>query len=166
AQHRNGRHKEGGEKMREDLAGVEPAVHKSGISVPYHWWAGETASRFFTAIRDEQKIMGIRCARCGKVFLPPRKTCPSCFSQNEEWVPLSTEGELISFTVARRQLAALPRKVPVIYGLIKLDGADTALLHMLGEVDPSEVRIGMRVAAKFSDNRTGSIMDIDYFTPV
>lgn len=152
--------------MTDEFAGVEPAVYRSGINVPYHWWAGETATRFFAAIRDERKIMGTKCSQCGKVFLPPRKTCIHCFTRNEEWVALSSEGELVSFTVARRQLAALPKKTPVIYGLIKLDGADTALLHMLGEVDPSKVKIGMRVAAKFSDERKGSIMDIDYFKPV
>ncbi len=152
--------------MKEDFAGVEPAIYKSGISVPYHWWAGETASRFFTAIRDEQKFVGVKCLKCGKVYLPPRKTCPTCFRENEEWVELSTEGEVVSFTVARRQFAAMPKKAPVIYGLIKLGGADTAMLHMLGEVEPSSVRIGMRVCAKFSENRSGSIMDIEYFKPV
>ena len=152
--------------MTDELAGVEPQVYKSAINVPYHWWAGETATTFFAAIRDERKIMGTRCSKCGKVFLPPRKTCIYCFTHNEEWVALSSEGELVSFTVARKQLAALPKEAPVVYGLIKLDGADTALLHMLDEVDPSNVRIGMRVAAKFADERTGSIRDIAYFKPV
>ena len=152
--------------MTDHLAGVEPAVHRSGIRVPYQWWAGETATRFFTAIRDEQKVMGTQCSTCGRVFLPPRKNCPSCFGRNEKWVTLSPEGELVSFTVARRQFAALPKKVPIIFGLVKLDGADTALLHMLGEVDPSDVRIGMRVRAKFADDRKGRITDIEYFKPV
>ncbi len=152
--------------MKDEFAGVEPAVYKSAINVPYHWWAGETATRFFAAIRDEQKIYGTGCSKCGKVFLPPRKTCINCFTHNEEWVALSHEGELLSFTVARRQLAALPAKAPVIYGLIKLDGADTALLHMLGEVAPSDVKIGMRVIAKFAREPKGAITDIDYFKPV
>jgi len=152
--------------MTDEFAGVEPAVYKSAINVPYHWWAGETATRFFSAIRDEQKIMGTKCSKCGKVFLPPRKTCIMCFTDAEEWVACANEGELVSFTVARKQLAALPKEAPVIYGLIKIDGADTALLHMLGEVDPSQLKIGMRVAAKFADERTGTILDIDYFKPV
>ena len=151
--------------MADDLAGIEPAVYKSGISVPYQWWAGETATRFFAGIRDEQKIMGTKCSKCARVFLPPRKICPSCFSHNEEWVTLSPEGELISFTVARRQLAALRRNTPIIFGLIKLDGADTALLHYLDEVDQGQIRIGMRVKARFADERTGGIGDIAHFRP-
>ena len=152
--------------MTDQLAGVEPAVYRSGISVPYQWWAGETATRFFAAIRDEQKIMGTECSTCKRVFLPPRSTCPSCFTRNETWRDLSPEGELVSFTVARKQLAALPKKAPVIFGLVKLDGADTALLHTLGEVSPSEVKIGMRVRAKFAAERTGKITDIEYFKPI
>jgi len=152
--------------MTHHLAGIVPELYRSGIGVPYQWWAGETATRFFVAIRDEKKIMGTKCAKCARVFVPPRKTCPSCFIPNEQWVTLSPEGELISFTVARKQLAALPRKAPVIFGLVKLDGADTALLHMLGEMDPADVKIGMRVCAKFAENRKGGITDIEYFKPV
>jgi len=152
--------------MDDSFEGIEPLVYQSGISVPYSWWAGETASRFFTTIRDEKKIMGTRCGKCGKGFVPPRKTCPTCFTKNEEWVELSDEGELLSFTVVRRQLAALPDKAPVCFGLIKLDGADTAMLHKLGEVDPADVKIGMRVKAKFAERRQAKITDIEYFKPV
>jgi hypothetical protein len=102
------------------------------------------------------------------VFLPPRKVCPSCFTENKEWVNVSDEGTVLSFTVARRQFAAIPRdkKVPVIWGLIKLDGADTALLHYLDDVKPEDVTIGMRVKAVFSDVRKGAIRDISHFKPV
>jgi uncharacterized OB-fold protein len=152
--------------MEQELNKWEPLVHKSQINVPYDWWAGETAERFFAGIRDEQKLFGTRCANCNKVFVPPRKTCPECFSEETNWVEISPEGDLVSFTVARKQLAALPKKAPVIFGLIKLDGADTALLHMIGEVDPGKVKIGMRLVAKFSDDRKGGILDIEYFRPV
>ena len=43
--------------------------------------------------------------------------------------------------------------------------ADTALLHYLDEVDPEQIRIGMRVKAKFADQRTGGIGDIAHFRP-
>lgn len=151
--------------MTDEFKGIEPAIHHSGIKVPYSWWAGDTASRFYIAIRDERKILGTRCKVCGKVFVPPRQTCPVCFVANEEWVELSDEGELISFTVARRKLAAMPFDPPVVYGLVKLDGADTALLHVV-DVAPDRVAIGMRVKAKYAEDRNGGICDIEGFTPV
>jgi uncharacterized OB-fold protein len=147
------------------MSNVEPMVYRSGINVPYDWWAGETASRFFIALRDEQKILGTRCGSCRKVFVPPRKTCPQCFGEEMSWEEVGPEGEVLTFTVARRQLASLPRKVPVLFGLIRLDGADTGLLHLLGEVAPEGLRAGMRVRAVFSETRAGNIMDIAYFAP-
>lgn len=145
---------------------VEPMVHESRISVPYHWWAGETASRFFISLRDEQKILGTKCAQCGKTFVPPRKTCPTCFTLNEEWKEISPQGTLVTYTVVRRHLASLPKKPPIIYGLIHLEGADTSLLHIISEVKPEKVKIGMKLQAKFASERKGTIFDIEYFRPV
>jgi uncharacterized OB-fold protein len=144
---------------------VAPMVYHSRISVPYSWWAGETASRFFATLRDECKIIGLRCNDCGKTYVPPRKTCPTCFTPNSQWIEVADTGTVISHTVVRRQLAALPKPVPVIFGLVKLDGADTALLHYLEEIDPAVLRIGLRVKACFAEERTGSINDIACFRP-
>lgn len=151
--------------MADVFKGIEPMVYKSRISVPYHWWAGETASRFLIALRDERKILGTRCTGCGKTYLPPRKNCPSCFEAAMDWVECAREGTVLAFTVARRQLASLPRKVPVIFVLVRLDGADTALLHYLEGVDPGSVRIGMRVAARFAQERGARMQDIECFVP-
>jgi uncharacterized OB-fold protein len=145
--------------------GVEPMVYESGISVPYNWWAGDTASRFFVGLRDEQKIWGTRCASCGVVRVPPRKACPVCFHSQSDWIEVSAEGMVKTFTIARRQLAALKQSVPVIFGLIRLDGADTSLLHCIGDVSPEAVQIGMRVKAKYSEIRRGEIRDIACFVP-
>lgn len=154
--------------MSDQFQGIAPMVYSSKINVPYSWWAGDTASKFYISLRDEKKIMGTKCGACNKVFLPPRKICPSCFTENAEWVHISDEGSVLSFSVARRPFAAIPhhRKVPVIWGLIKLDGADTAMLHYLGDIAPENVAIGMRVKAVFSDVRKGTIHDILHFKPV
>jgi len=152
--------------MSDIFKGVEPMILKSKINVPYHWWAGETASKFLVGLRDEQVIMGTKCGRCGKVYIPPRKACPVCFGGETEWVKLSGEGTVVSFTVTRRQLASLPKKTPVIFALIKLDGADTAMLHYLGDVKPEDVKIGMRVKAKFAGERKARMQDIEHFAPV
>lgn len=154
--------------MSDQFKGIEPMVYGSKINVPYSWWAGDTASRFFVSLRDEKKITGTKCGACGRVFIPPRKVCPACFTENGEWVDVSGEGTVVSFSVARRQFAAIPhdKKAPVIWGLIRLDGADTALLHYLGDVKPEDVSIGMRVQAVFAETRKGTIRDISHFKPV
>ncbi|MNT99078.1 hypothetical protein D3C72_2418330 [compost metagenome] len=55
--------------------------------------------------------------------------------------------------------------LPYVVGLIKLDGADTALVHYLGEVVPEAVKVGMRVRAVLAEERHGNIWDIRYFRP-
>jgi len=154
--------------MSDQFKGIDPMVYKSKINVPYSWWAGDTATGFFVSLRDRKKITATKCVSCGKVFVPPRKSCPDCFTEKTEWVDVSDEGTVVSFAVSRRQFAAIPKnkKAPVIWGLIRLDGADTALLHYLDGVTPEGIRIGMRVKAVFSESRKGTIRDISHFKPV
>jgi len=151
--------------MADIFDGIEPMVYKSKIRVPYSWWAGDTASVFLTSLRDRKVIQGKKCAQCNKVYVPPRKACPACFKETE-WVAVSDTGTVLSYTVVRKKLAALPKDPPVIYGLIKLDGADTAMLHFLGDVVPEKLAVGMRVKAKFSEQRSATIRDIEYFAPI
>jgi hypothetical protein len=60
-------------------------------------------------------------------------------------------------------------KTPTIPAVIEMDSANNAgFLHLLGEVKPEEVKLGMRVKAVWVDpaQRKGSITDIKYFKPV
>lgn len=135
----------------------EALVYESRIKVPYRWSAGETGTRFLTELRDRSKLVGLRCPRCGKVRVPPRRHCPECFVRCQDWVEVGPGGELVSFTQASQG---------PLYGLVKLDGADTALLHLLGGCGLSELRRGLRVEAVFESRRRGSILDLRHFRPV
>jgi uncharacterized OB-fold protein len=154
-----------GSLMSNPFHTIEPMVYRSRISVPYTWWAGETAGRFLTSLRDERVILGTRCDGCDRVFVPPRKTCPTCFTANETWLPVGPAGTVVAYTVARRQLAAIRQKVPVVFALVRLDGADTAILHTIAATDPGRVSIGMRVKACFSDQADSTMAAIAHFEP-
>ncbi|MCX8124760.1 MAG: Zn-ribbon domain-containing OB-fold protein [Spirochaetes bacterium] len=152
--------------MEDIFKGIEPQVYKSQIGVPYQWWAGETASKFFIALRDEHKILGNQCPQCGKVFCPPKKTCPYCYIDTKEWKEVGPKGKVVTYTVVYRQLAALKKNVPVAFGLIQLDGADNAMLHYIGDTDPKNIKIGMEVEAVFAEEKKASIEAILHFRPV
>jgi uncharacterized OB-fold protein len=83
----------------------------------------------------------------------------------DEWVELSGKGTLDTFTVVRYREPYQPKEPPIVYGIIKLDGADTGLPHIIGEADPAQVKIGMRLEPVFKDEREASLLDIDYFKP-
>jgi uncharacterized OB-fold protein len=59
---------------------------------------------------------------------------------------------------------------PEIPAVIDIDGTQPSagIMHMLGEVQPDEIEIGIRVQAvwKPPEDREGSILDIRYFKPV
>jgi len=144
----------------------EPLVVEGKLEIPFKYYAGAQASKFFTELRDNKKILGVRCAKCKKVYFPPRTTCTWCFSKLDELVELGTQGELLSYTVVHYSESIHPVKAPFVYGIIKLDGADTGLAHLIGEVNFDDLRIGMRVEAVFRKERKGNILDIEYFKPV
>lgn len=148
--------------MKEWLKDVEPLTLKGQISVPYTWWVGETGSRFLISLRDDQKILGTKCGKCGTVYVPGRKNCGHCFVDMNEWVNVADEGVIEGFTIVHYSQVVQPVKPPFAYALIKLDGADVGFLHLIKK-DLDKLKKGLRVKAKFKAERTGSILDIDSF---
>jgi len=148
--------------MADWIEGVEPLTFTGQIAVPYSWWVGETGSRFLIALRDGKKILGSRCGKCGKVYVPPRKNCGACFEEIDEWVEAGNEGEVRSYTTVRFPFKLHPVKPPFAYALIKLNGADVSLLHVVTD-NLDALKKGARVRAKFSEKRTGHILDIESF---
>ncbi len=148
------------------LEGLEPAVEHQELKVPYRYSMGPTASKFFAEIRDNKMIMGIRCPQCNLVYVPPRSTCGRCFSLLEEWKEIGSRGTLQAYTRVRYQTPVQPVPAPFVYGIIKLEGADTGLPHLVGGLEGKEPRIGMALQAVFKENRAGNMLDIVYFQPV
>jgi uncharacterized OB-fold protein len=127
---------------------------------------GAIDSRFFAEIRDNRRIMGVRCPECNITYVPPRINCRECFNELSEWVEVGKEGELVTYTVVHQPGIRQPMETPYTLGIILLDGASTGLVHCLGEVNPRQVKIGMRVQAVLKQEREGNIKDIEYFKPI
>jgi uncharacterized OB-fold protein len=51
------------------------------------------------------------------------------------------------------------------WALIKLDGADTAMLHIVDAGNIDAMSTGMRVKARWADERVGYMTDITCFEP-
>lgn len=152
--------------MENWLEGLEPVVGRQVIKVPYRYNMGKVGSKFFVAIRDHKKIFGIRCPKCRITYVPPRSTCGKCFNLLQDWIEVSDQGTLETFTIVNYSTTVQPVAAPLIYGIVKLEGADTGLAHLIGETDPGKLRIGMRLKAVFKDERRGNMLDILYFKPL
>jgi uncharacterized OB-fold protein len=153
--------------MKKDFDTSDCYTIEGKLALPYTYFAGRVGSAFITAIRDKQKIMGVRCNACGKVFVPPRQTCEQCMEDiRNNWVELKNTGEVVNFTVVRYNDKHLPRKAPFVLAMIKLDGADTPMTHIVEGIDPDKVKEGLKVKAVFAKQTTNTILDIDHFIPL
>jgi hypothetical protein len=153
-------------RVTEKLEGKDVWLYHGQIYIPNTYSAGAVGSRFLIELRDNKRIMGIRCPTCNRVYVPARSVCKDCFAQLNEWVEVSDKGTLLTYTVCHQPNRVQPMEPPLVYGIIQLDGADNGFVHMLGEVDPEQLRIGMRVQAVFKEKREASILDLKYFKPL
>lgn len=150
---------------------TEPFEVDQHIAASSRYYAGQAGSAFYIALRDEKKILGSPCKTCGVVYWPPRTTCGRCFSELKvaDMIPLGPEGTLETFTrVTYREPVhppIEPENAPIIYGIIRLDGADTGLTHLIGEVPFDDLKPGLRMTPVFAEERKGNILDIKYFKP-
>ena len=153
-------------RVTEKLEGKDVWLYHGQIYIPNTYSAGAVGSRFLIELRDNKRIMGIRCPTCNRVYVPARSVCKDCFAQLNEWVEVSDKGTLLTYTVTHQATRVQPMEPPLVYGIIQLDGADNGFVHMLGEVEFEQLRIGMRVQAVFKEKREASILDIKYFKPL
>lgn len=145
---------------------VEPVSTPGLLAAPYRKSVGKVASRFFAELRDNAVCKATRCRSCNRVYMPPTSVCSKCFSRIDEWVELNGAGTVRSYTVVHYTEPAQPYPPPLTYAIIDLDGADTGMVHMLGEVEEDQIEIGMRVEPVFRLNREGNMLDIKYFRPM
>lgn len=127
-------------------------------------------SRFFRALKDERRILGTRCPRCGVVWCPPRVDCSNCY-QPAEWLEMPQEGTVRAATYCYYVPSnySLHRYItmPYVLALVQLDGASTALncqVHV-PRVVVGAVPAGTRVRAVFRERREGRLTDL-YFVPI
>ena len=118
-------------------------------------------SRFFIELKDNKKIMGTKCPKCGIVFCPPTADCPKCWEPTE-WIEVGPKGTLLHYTVIGLPPLFVKKEVPYTLGFVKFDGADTGIMCFIDETDLKKLKSGLRVEAVFKEERNGLITDIDY----
>ena len=148
-------------EFRSAVGGVD---HRLGAK--YSWDAGVAVGRFLDGLRGG-KILGRECRRCERVLVPPRMFCERCFRETDAWIEVEHTGTVQTYSICHVSWDMQPLDPPEIPAVIAVDGSDGGFLHMLGEVEPDEVRIGMEVEAVWKPvgERIGSILDIAHFRP-
>ena len=145
--------------MSEPVTMVDTPIHLS-----YTYTPGVAASRFLRSVEKGQ-LMGQRCPRCSKVYVPPRGSCSMCGVATEEEVRLPGTGTVASFAIVSLPDPRLPS--PYVTAWVLLDGADITSMFLIQEVDANEVRLGMRVEPVWVDEKDfePNLGNIKYFRP-
>lgn len=143
---------------------IEPMTQRQVMEFPYKHSTGPVVGRFLAGLKAQRQIWGQRVPG-GAVVVPPQGYSEWDGSAAAEWVPVADEGTVVAVARVWQPVERLhPFSEPFAYILVRLDGADTALLHV-AKTDHEHVRIGSRVRADWlpDDERRGSIWDIREF---
>ncbi|SEE10561.1 hypothetical protein SAMN04488550_3847 [Gordonia malaquae] len=122
---------------------------------------GPVLSQFALALRDG-RIVGSRGSD-GRVSVPPTEFDPTTGAATSDIVDVASVGTVQTWTWQPSPSPEQPLDQPFAWALIKLDGADTALLHAVAADSASELSTGARVHAVWREVRTGRIDDISHF---
>lgn len=134
----------------------------------YAWDTGIAIGNYLASLK-KGAILGARCRICRKTVVPPRVVCEWCFRPMHSYVELQDTGIVNTFSLCYVTWDVQRIETPEIPAVIEIDGASPGhgILHRLGDIDPKDVRIGMRVKAIWlpEAERRGAITDIQYFKP-
>jgi uncharacterized OB-fold protein len=141
-------------------------------NLAYAWDDGVAIGRYLKELK-RGRIMAKRCRKCDRVMLPPRMFCERCWRTTDEWVPVEDTGTVNTFAISHVDWAARPIPKGQRFftpAVIEIHGASQGmgLLHLLDEVEPEKIFIGMGVKAVWRPEaeRVGAITDIKYFRPL
>lgn len=106
----------------------------------------------------EKRLLIRKCNACGQLHFMPRYLCPTCWSDQLEWVQAKGTGSIHSFTVIRRApLNCFASRVPYVVALIDLDEGPRMVANVQGD-DALSVQIGDRVEVIFEDRGEGAMV--------
>lgn len=128
------------------------------VSFDYTRSVGPVLGRFLTGLR-ERRIVGGRLSD-GRVIVPPPEFDPISHVAVGDFVDLPDTGVVTSWTWVSEPVKGQPFDRPFAFALITIDGADGPWLHAVDVASPEDISTGMRVRARWAEERTGLITDL------
>ena len=110
----------------------------------------------FQQFLNEAQLMGVKCADCARIYLPPRAICSNCQGADLAWTPLSGRGRLAAFTsiyIAPTFMVeqGYGRENPYLTGIVALDEGMQISARILG-LDPAHPDV----------DTIGSALEVDF----
>ncbi|MFF9557868.1 Zn-ribbon domain-containing OB-fold protein [Streptomyces albus] len=134
------------------------------VEFPFTRSLGPVQSAFLTGLR-ERTVLGAR-GTDGRILVPPTEYDPVTAEEIRDLVEVAPTGTVTTWSWNAAPRGGQPLQHPFAWVLVRLDGADTALLHALDAPGgPDSVSTGMRVRIRWAEHRGGAITDIACFEP-
>ena len=122
-------------------------VHEIPISRLQKFWDG----------LKKGKILTTRCKSCGALYFPPAADCSQCLTSNMDWVELSGEATVKTFTYVSIRPETFQQTTPYIVAIGELKEGVRVLAWLTG-IDPSEVKVGMKVKLVAKTTADGNLL--------
>lgn len=134
------------------------------LAYDYRRSVGPVLGRFFTDLRDRRFTANRTVA--GRVLCPPMEHDPDTGAATApDFLEVGPAGTITSWSWVASPRAKHPLSRPFAWALIRLDGADTALLHAVDAGSESRLRTGLRVVPRWRAETRGEIGDVECFEP-
>jgi uncharacterized OB-fold protein len=103
----------------------------------------------------EGKVYATRCCKCGKLYFPPSADCPHCICSELNWIELSNEAEIETFThiVVRPTTFSQLKPYTVAIGRLK---EGVKVLAWLTGFKLSQINVGMKARLVAKSTQEGS----------
>ena len=112
--------------------------------------------KFFDGLR-RNVLYGVKCRRCGARYFPPRARCSSCGSEDVEWVEVSKNGRLLSFTVVNVKPESFQKFPDYIVGLAEMDDGFRVLTWVKCD-DHRKLRRNMRIKIEIGEREEDGVL--------
>ena len=143
-----------------------PLVEHHVLEYPggYTRSVGPALSRYFTGLRSG-RIVGVRTAD-GRVMVPPTEYDPETGGALDEFVEVGPAGVVEAWTwVADPTPGKHHLGKPFAFALVRPDGADVPMVHVVDVGGPDAMSVGMRVMPRWAPERVGYVTDLDAWVP-
>jgi hypothetical protein len=99
----------------------------------------------------EHRLVVQRCTACQHTRLPPAPVCSKCRSADSDWQEVSGRGEVYTYTLVHRPMAA-EQTLPFVIAVVALEeSGGLRMMSNIVDVDPNDVEIGMKVELVWED---------------
>src|SRR5438552_7700888 len=142
-----------------EVFAVDPLTIRSHFEVDYvHSYKQDTP--FFHGL-SERKLLGSHCAKCNYRYATPRSHCMYCGGKTE-WFELPTQGRVHSWTVCYFAAQEFLKEVAFSLVLVELEGVDTLFLSWLVGVERRDIKVGMKLKARFGRKATWPMEKVNF----